>query len=125
MSAFARMHPSACASFIIHATFSLPSVFVFTCSSYLKWPRRRSNPQRALHLSLSEGQIVSPSLSRPAPTDTGKAGNETFVKRFTTARKDGTETSPSLSGSSGKSSGLDTNVRSARSSCTEIAIDFF
>lgn len=123
MSAFACMHPSVCASFIIHAVFSLLSVFVFTCSSYLKWPRRRSNPQCALHLSLSEGQIVSPSVSRPAPTDTGKAGNETSVKRFTTACKNGAEMSPALSAYSGKSSGLvsrwvvmDTNVRSARSS---------
>lgn len=139
VSAFACMHPSVCASFIIHAMFSLLSVFVFTCSSYLKWPRRRSNPQRASHLSLSEGQIVSPSLSRPAPTDTGKAGKETFVKRFPTACKDGAETSPALSAYTGRSSGLGSRLGSGcdgykRPFCSfirtfhlhpEIAIDFF
>lgn len=58
-------HPSVCASFIIHIMFSLLSVFVFTCSFYLKWPSRRSKPPWALRLSPPEGQIVDP---QSAPT---------------------------------------------------------
>lgn len=52
---------------------SLLPVFVFTCSSYLKWPRRRSITQRASHLNPPEGQSASPDLVRatPRPGTTG------------------------------------------------------
>lgn len=97
--------PNKCTSCVIGALFSLPSVFVFTCSSYLMWPHRRSKSQHArgrITFSPSEGRITAPIWHDLLTVTVTELEKRKFVKRITIKYTAVAETSLALSDYSGK-----------------------
>lgn len=95
---------------IYHRSFVFPplAVFVFTCSSYLIRPHRRSKSLQGevfclVHLNHPES---APLWHHLLTVTLDKAGKQKFVKHVSIKYTDMAETSPVLSDYSGKGSGL-------------------